>query len=115
MLAGGTTPDGVRSALAHIRAGAELRPEPVAHSVVAYVLCATGPTAQADLRTEIDHWELDPADDVGVAGDAGAVAAGARRWAEAGAGTVVLQPAAGVDIEDFARFVGSEVKPLLAV
>ncbi len=114
VLAGGTTPDGVRAAAADIRAGGELRPEPAAHSVVAYVLCATGSTAQADLRAEIEHWELDPADDVGVAGDAGEVAAGARRWAEAGADTVVLQPAAGADIDDFVRFVGTEVRPILA-
>ena len=114
VLAGGTTPDGVRAAVADIRRGGDLRSEPAAHSVVAYVLCATGPTAQADLRAEIEHWELDPADDVGVAGDAGEVAAGARRWAEAGADTVVLQPAAGADIDDFVRFVGTEVRPILA-
>lgn len=115
VLAGGTTPDDLGAAVAHIRAGGDLRPERAAHSVVAYVLCATGPTAQADLRAEIEHWELDPADDVGVAGDAGEVAAGARRWAEAGAATVVLQPAAGADIEGFVRFVGAEVRPMLAV
>jgi alkanesulfonate monooxygenase SsuD/methylene tetrahydromethanopterin reductase-like flavin-dependent oxidoreductase (luciferase family) len=114
VLAGGTTPDGVGAAVAQIRAGADLRAEPAAHSVVAYVLCATGPTAQTDLRAEIEHWELEPADDVGVAGDAAEVAAGVRRWAEAGADTVVLQPAAGVDVENFVRFVGAEVRPLLA-
>ncbi|QNJ90959.1 LLM class flavin-dependent oxidoreductase [Mycolicibacterium fluoranthenivorans] len=114
VLSGGTTPDGVRKALTEIRAGGELRTEPARHSVVTYVLCATGPTADADLRAEIEHWELDPAEDVGVAGDAAQVAAGVRRWVDAGADTVVLQPSADVAIEDFVRFVGAEVGGVLA-
>lgn len=115
VLSGGTTPDGVRAALTQIRAGAEVRTETMPHSVVTYVLCATGPAADADLRAEIEHWELDPADEVGVAGDAGQVAAGVRRWAEAGADTVVLQPSADAAFDDFVRFVGDEVRPELAI
>lgn len=114
VLSGGTTPDGVCAALAHIRAGCAVRSEPAAHSVVTYVLCATGPTADADLRAEIEQWGFDPAAEVGVAGDARAVAAGVRRWVQAGADTVVLQPSADADIADFARFVGREVRPELA-
>jgi alkanesulfonate monooxygenase SsuD/methylene tetrahydromethanopterin reductase-like flavin-dependent oxidoreductase (luciferase family) len=49
-----------------------------------------------------------------VAGDAAAVAAAVRRWAEAGATTVVLQPTMDEpDIEGFLRFVTTEVRPLL--
>jgi alkanesulfonate monooxygenase SsuD/methylene tetrahydromethanopterin reductase-like flavin-dependent oxidoreductase (luciferase family) len=114
VLSGGTTPDGVRDALDHIRAGGELRAEPAAHSVVAYVLCATGPTAPAELAAEIRFWELDPNQDVGLAGDADEVAAGIGRWVAAGVDTVVLQPAADVDVEEFARFVGRDVRSALA-
>lgn len=113
VLAGGTTPEGVRAALAHIRAGGELRTEPAAHSVVTYVLCATGPTAQADLAAEIRFWELDPNQDVGLAGDADEVAAGVGRWVAAGVDTVVLQPSADADVQEFARFVGRDVRAAL--
>ncbi|MCX2711707.1 LLM class flavin-dependent oxidoreductase [Mycolicibacterium sp. J2] len=113
VLAGGTTPEGVRAALAHIRAGGELRTEPAAHSVVTYVLCATGPTAQADLAADIRFWELDPNQDVGLAGDADEVAAGVGRWVAAGVDTVVLQPSADADVQEFARFVGRDVRAAL--
>jgi len=110
VLSGGTTPDGVRAAVAEIKAGGDLRAQPAEHAVITYVLCATGPTADTDLAAEIAHWQLDPAQDVGIAGNAEEVAAGLRRWSAAGADTVVLQPSADVDIDAFARFVGVEVR-----
>lgn len=109
VITGGTTPDAQRSALVHVREGAGDRPQ----SVVTYVLCTTGPTAEADLRAEAEFWKLDPADDIGVFGSASQIAAGARRWVDAGSDTVVLQPTASADVEDFVRFVGAEVQPLL--
>ena len=109
ILTGGTTPDAQRAALAHVRDGANGRP----HAVVTYVLCTTGPTAEADLRGEAEFWELAPTPDVGVFGDAAAIASGVRPWLEAGTDTVVLQPTAAVDVERYVRFVGEEVRPLL--
>ena len=109
VITGGTTPDGLRTALGHVRDGAG----ETTRAVVTYLLCTTGPTAQADLRTEAEFWKLDPTDDVGVFGDAAEIAAGARRWVDAGADTVVLQPTASVDVEAFVRFIGAEVQPLL--
>ncbi|WP_406282943.1 hypothetical protein OH799_04695 [Nocardia sp. NBC_00881] len=52
--------------------------------------------------------------DSGVAGDAATIAATVRRWFDAGAYTVVLEPT--VDDPDpvgFIRFAGTEVRPLL--
>lgn len=109
VITGGTTPDGLRTALGHVRDGAG----GAARAVVTYVLCTTGPTAQADLRAEAEFWKLDPTDDVGVFGDAAQIAAGAQRWVDAGTDTVVLQPTASVDAEAFVRFIGAEVQPLL--
>jgi alkanesulfonate monooxygenase SsuD/methylene tetrahydromethanopterin reductase-like flavin-dependent oxidoreductase (luciferase family) len=84
----GTSPDELRAALVHIESGRARRSDAAAHSVVVYVMCATGP-------------------------DARVVADGACRWYDAGATTVVLQPPADVDIHKFVRFVGSDVQPLL--
>ena len=109
VITGGTTPDGLRSALGHVRDGAGEK----AHSVVTYLLCTTGENAQADLRTEAEFWELDPGEDIVVFGDAEQIAAGARRWVDAGADTVVFQPTATADVEEFVRFVGAQVQPLL--
>ncbi|MGH3714379.1 MAG: LLM class flavin-dependent oxidoreductase, partial [Micromonosporaceae bacterium] len=51
---------------------------------------------------------------IGVAGDAQAVADGVRRWVDAGADTVVLQPTLDEpDPEGFVRFAAAEVAPLL--
>jgi len=56
----------------------------------------------------------DPAQDIGIAGDAPAVADAVGRWADAGADTVVLQPTADdPDPEGFVRFVAREVRPLV--
>jgi hypothetical protein len=62
---------------------------------------------------ELRHWELDPADDLAAYGDAGEIAVAARRWVDAGADTIVLQPAADDDIDEFVTFVGAEVQPIL--
>ena len=43
-----------------------------------------------------------------------AVAAAVRRWADAGADTVVLhRPATEPDLEGFVRFLGRQVRPLV--
>jgi len=53
--------------------------------------------------------------DLAVAGDAEAVAAAVRRWGEAGADAVVLQPTPEEpDLVSFMHFAGQAVRPLLS-
>jgi alkanesulfonate monooxygenase SsuD/methylene tetrahydromethanopterin reductase-like flavin-dependent oxidoreductase (luciferase family) len=113
ILTGGTPPEGVRQARGLIEQGrvAARRAEP--HPVTVYLQAATGPGAAARLEAEVRRWGDDPAE-VAVAGDARAVADAVRRWADAGADTVVLQPTADdPDPEGFMRFVAREVRPLV--
>jgi alkanesulfonate monooxygenase SsuD/methylene tetrahydromethanopterin reductase-like flavin-dependent oxidoreductase (luciferase family) len=103
ILTGSTPPDGVRAALAHVNADN--------HRVVVFVPAATGPGAAERLADQQRRYGMD---DPGVAGDAKAVAEGVRRWADAGADTVVLQPTVDEpDIEGFVRFVAHEVRALV--
>ncbi|MFD5951705.1 LLM class flavin-dependent oxidoreductase [Streptomyces collinus] len=84
------------------------------HHVVVYLLTATGPDAAARLRAELTAEGDDAVPDLGVAGDAGAVAKAVERLAEAGADSVVLQPTADEpDPEGFVRFAAEEVRPLV--
>ncbi len=77
-------------------------------------MAATGPDAARRLEAEQHSWGLGLASEVGVAGDARAVAEAVQRWADAGADTVVLQPTADdPDPEDFVRFVAMEVRSLV--
>ncbi|MEU1405043.1 LLM class flavin-dependent oxidoreductase [Streptomyces sp. NPDC005728] len=115
LLTASTSPDGVRQARriideARREAG---RGEP--HRIVVYLLAATGPDASARLHTELVAEGLESVPDLGVAGDAGAVAKAVQRMAEAGADTVVLQPTADEpDPEGFVRFVAEQVRPLVS-
>jgi alkanesulfonate monooxygenase SsuD/methylene tetrahydromethanopterin reductase-like flavin-dependent oxidoreductase (luciferase family) len=85
-----------------------------AHSVVVYLHAATGPRAAKRLDAERQRFGYEPAQDIGVAGDAQAVAEAVQRWADAGADTVVLQPTADdPDPESFVRFVAHDVRPLV--
>ena len=53
------------------------------------------------------RWRIDPAAGAGVAGDVEEVADAVRRWADAGADVVVLQPTDDEpDPEGFVRFAG---------
>jgi alkanesulfonate monooxygenase SsuD/methylene tetrahydromethanopterin reductase-like flavin-dependent oxidoreductase (luciferase family) len=115
ILTGGTTPDGVRAALALIgegqrASGREARP----HRMTVYLRCATGPDARE--RLEADRRRFDLPDDhaFGVAGDGPEVAAAVTALAEAGADAVVLQPTEDdPDPERFVRFAAGDVAPLL--
>ena len=114
ILTGGTTPDGVRRARALIDEGRARAGRTDAHRVTVYVLAATGPGAVARWEAECRRWNFDPTDEVGVAGDAATIAAAVRRWADAGADTVVLQPTSDdPDPVRFIEFVASEVRPLV--
>ena len=42
------------------------------------------------------------------------IAAAATRWIDAGADTIVFQPAADADIEAFVGVIGNHVQPLIA-
>lgn len=65
--------------------------------VIQYLSAATGAGAAARLRAEVTGWGKDVADDAALAtyalwGDAQEIADGVRRFGEAGATTVVVQP-----------------------
>ncbi|MFF7747947.1 LLM class flavin-dependent oxidoreductase [Streptomyces sp. NPDC007971] len=114
LLTASTSPDGVRQARRLIDEGRREAGRTAPHKVVVYLLAATGAGAAARVRAELAAEGLEKAVDVGVAGDAVAVAEAVRRMAGAGADTVVLQPTADEpDPEGFVRFVAQEVRPLV--
>ncbi|MHC5904857.1 LLM class flavin-dependent oxidoreductase [Streptomyces sp. S6] len=81
------------------------------HRIVVYLFTATGDDASARLTRELAAQNLTG---VGVAGDAETVAAEVRRYADAGADTVVLLPTPDdPDPEGFLRFTAREVGPLV--
>ncbi|MFI6658995.1 LLM class flavin-dependent oxidoreductase [Streptomyces sp. NPDC050523] len=115
VLTAATTADGVRRARQLVDEGRESAGRTAdPHEVVVYLLATTGPDAVARLRAAQAEEGLEPAPDLGVAGDAGTVAKAVQRLAEAGADTVILQPTGEEpDPEGFVRFVAEEVRPLV--
>lgn len=114
ILSGGTSPAAVRRARALIDEGRAASGRPGHHHIVVYVPAAFGPGAQQRLDVELASWGFDPADEVGVAGGPDEVADAVSRWLEAGADTVVLQPAGDdPDPVAFMHVVGTEVRPRL--
>ena len=59
VLTGGTSPEGVRQALTHIEFGMAAGGVSSPHSVVVYVVCATGPDALSDATAEVRRWGFD--------------------------------------------------------
>ncbi|MFJ3666112.1 LLM class flavin-dependent oxidoreductase [Streptomyces sp. NPDC090106] len=116
VLTASTTADGVRTARRLIDEGRESAGRGAeAHHVVVYLLTATGTDGPARLRAELEAEGLGAVPDLGVAGDAGAVAKAVQRLAEAGADTVILQPTGDEpDPEGFVRFTAERVRPLVA-
>lgn len=115
VLTAGTTPDGARRARALVEEGRAAAGRSGPHHMVVYLHAARGADAGARLAEEYQRWGEDPSDDIGAGGDGAAVAAAVRRWAAAGATTVVLQPTADeTDLEGFVRFVGVDVQRSLA-
>jgi alkanesulfonate monooxygenase SsuD/methylene tetrahydromethanopterin reductase-like flavin-dependent oxidoreductase (luciferase family) len=117
LLTASTSPEGVRRARQLIGEGrasaGRTGDEP--HQVVVYLLTATGPDGPARLKAELEAEGLGSVPELGVAGDAAAVAEAVRRLADAGADTVVLQPTGDEpDPEGFVRFAAEEVRPLVA-
>lgn len=119
VLTAGTPPEGVRRARRLIDEGRQKAGRTDRHRVVVYLLTATattagGPDAAARLRAELTDEGVADVPDLGVAGDADAVAKAVQRLADVGADTVVLQPTADEpDPEGFVRFVAREVRPLV--
>ncbi|MFI5854522.1 LLM class flavin-dependent oxidoreductase [Streptomyces parvulus] len=114
VLTASTPPDGVRRARQLIDEGRAAAGRKGAHTVVAYLLTATGPGADERLRADLVAEGDADVPGLGVAGDAEAVAEAVRRLAEAGADTVILQPTADEpDPEAFVRFAAEEVRPLV--
>ncbi|MGW2957454.1 LLM class flavin-dependent oxidoreductase [Streptomyces sp. NPDC001220] len=116
ILTAATPPDGVRRARRLVEEGraAAGRGADEPHQVVVYLLTATGADAAARLRAELAAEGLESVPELGVAGDAGAVAKAVRRLTEAGADTVILQPTGDEpDPEGFVRFTAEEVRPLV--
>ncbi|GIE75836.1 oxidoreductase [Actinoplanes philippinensis] len=98
IISAGNTPDDVRAARAVIGDS----------PLVVYLHTATGPGAAERLEGERVRWGYDTIEDRAVSGDADAVAEQVGRWAEAGADTVVLQPAPDdPDPEGFVRFAAT--------
>ncbi|MGC0338192.1 LLM class flavin-dependent oxidoreductase [Streptomyces sp. SLBN-8D4] len=114
VLTAGTPSEGVRRARGLIDEGRRKAGRTGPHRVVVYLLTATGPDATARLRAELTDEGLADVPDLGVAGDAEAVAKAVQRLVDAGADTVVLQPTADEpDPEGFVRFVAQDVRPLV--
>jgi alkanesulfonate monooxygenase SsuD/methylene tetrahydromethanopterin reductase-like flavin-dependent oxidoreductase (luciferase family) len=115
ILTASTTPEGVRKARQLIDEGRKLASRTDAsHPVIVYLLTATGPDAAARLHAELETEDLASVPDLGVAGNAEAVAEAVQRLADAGADTVVLQPTADEpDPEGFIRFAAEDVRPLV--
>ncbi|MFJ8635894.1 LLM class flavin-dependent oxidoreductase [Streptomyces sp. NPDC093568] len=116
LLTASTPPEGVRRARRLIDEGRQAagRSGAEPHRVVVYLLAATGPDAAARLQAELEAEGVASVPDLGVAGDAGAVAKAVQRLADAGADTVVVQPTGDEpDPEGFVRFVAEEVRPLV--
>ncbi|MEU5756122.1 LLM class flavin-dependent oxidoreductase [Streptomyces sp. NPDC047829] len=115
VLTASTPPDGVRQARRLIDEGRAAAGRTESHEVVVYLLAATGPGADERLRADLAAEGVGSVPDLGVAGDAAAVAEAVRRLAEAGADTVVLQPTGDEpDPEGFVRFAAEQVRPLVA-
>ncbi|NWF29013.1 LLM class flavin-dependent oxidoreductase [Streptomyces sp. PKU-EA00015] len=106
--------DGVRRARELIDEGRAEGQRTGPHPVVVYLHTATGPGAADRLRGELAGPRGESVSELGVAGDAGAVAKAVQRLVDAGADTVVLQPTADEpDPEGFVRFAAEEVRPLV--
>jgi alkanesulfonate monooxygenase SsuD/methylene tetrahydromethanopterin reductase-like flavin-dependent oxidoreductase (luciferase family) len=114
VLPGNSSPDRVRHARTLVDEGRAAAGRTDEQPIVVYLMAATGADAEERLEREMRLWDVEPGPDMGVAGDADAVAAAVRRWVEAGADSVILQPTRDdPDLEGFVRFVARDVRALV--
>ncbi|HKD97755.1 MAG TPA: LLM class flavin-dependent oxidoreductase [Micromonosporaceae bacterium] len=114
VLTGGTTADEVRAARATIDEGRAAGGRTDPHRITVFLAAATGPGAEERLRADGARYGFDGSGPYGVAGGAEAIAAEARRLADAGADAVIVQPTADdPDPAGFVRFLAEEVTPLV--
>lgn len=115
VLTGGSRPGDVRRARQVVDAAAARAGRAGPHRLTVFVMAAFGADGRDRLRAEAALWPgLDADDEIGVHGAPPEVAAQLRRWVDAGADAVVLQPTADVtDHEEFAGLVGQGVRPAL--
>lgn len=111
IMTGGNSIDDLVSARALVDRARGARPGRC--RITAPVVTTPGADGEQRYRAEMQHWGHDPDLDAGAYGDGAAIAATVRRWAEAGADAVVLQPTADEDPVEFARFAGEQVRPLI--
>ena len=114
IVTGGTTPDELAQARAAFDAAWADRPG--RGRVTVYLMAIIGPDSERRYEKELDRWK--PREErgdleFGAHGDAAAIASAVRRWADAGADTVVLEPADDDDPVAYARFAGEQIRPLL--
>ncbi|GAA3619683.1 LLM class flavin-dependent oxidoreductase [Microlunatus ginsengisoli] len=84
------------------------------HEIVGALIASTGPGARERVDAELARWTPDGEPGFSAAGDAESVAAQLRRVAELGVTSVAIQPTADEpDLLGLARFLGTEVRPLL--
>jgi alkanesulfonate monooxygenase SsuD/methylene tetrahydromethanopterin reductase-like flavin-dependent oxidoreductase (luciferase family) len=114
LLTASTTAEGVRAARVLVDEGRAAAGRTDPHPISVYLTATTGPGAGERLAAEFARQGYDADLEVGVAGSAEEVAEVVRRYAAAGADTVVLQPTEDEpDPEAFVRFAATEVAPLV--
>ncbi len=109
-----TTPAQLRSAREAIAAGRAAAGRTGPHPLVLYLKAVTGPGAAGATGQDAAGQEGDQPASAVVTGDAPAIAAAVRFWAEAGADTVALYPPSDTpDPAAFVRFIAGQVRPLV--
>ncbi|MCK0112673.1 LLM class flavin-dependent oxidoreductase [Ornithinimicrobium sp. F0845] len=113
ILVGGLTPAEISERIELVRQGQAAANHAEATTIVAYVTAAFGDGAEDRVRAELAQSGID-VDDRGFWGDPEDVALALRRFADAGADALILQPPTGEpDLHGFLRAV-AEVARLLA-
>ena len=111
LLGAGLSPEQVRQAC-EIARETTGRPDP---PVVAPLIAATGPGAEARVDADVQIWGGEPGSGAAVAGPAEQIAAAVRRLADIGATSVMIQPTLDEpDLDGLIEVLGNQVHPLLA-
>ncbi|MFI5953299.1 LLM class flavin-dependent oxidoreductase [Cryptosporangium sp. NPDC051539] len=113
ILDGQNSPERVRWAKTQIDEGRAAAGRTDPHRIVVFTHAATGPGGAERVRREQEAFGNDPG--LGVAGGPDDFAALAAEYLDAGADSLIFTPTADEpEVENFIRFVGREVKPLIS-